>query len=132
MWAKLGITFFLLCLICIGLFLVSKSVVRKKIGFIGSIVLLIFVVLSNVFAIQQKKALMERTQAIVLKPSVTVRSTPNETGTSLFILHEGHKVKIKDNTMREWKEIQLEDGIPLSFYKIHNDSIIHLVLRCRG
>ncbi len=110
MWAKLGITFFLLCLICIGLFLVSKSVVRKKIGFIGSIVLLIFVVLSNVFAIQQKKALMERTQAIVLKPSVTVRSTPNETGTSLFILHEGHKVKIKDNTMREWKEIQLEDG----------------------
>ena len=28
----------------------------------------------------------------------------------LFILHEGRKVMIKDNSMKEWKEIQLEDG----------------------
>ena len=38
------------------------------------------------------------------------RSTPSESGTSLFILHEGRKVEIKDNSMREWKEIRLEDG----------------------
>lgn len=24
--------------------------------------------------------------------------------------HEGHKIEIKDNSMREWKEIRLEDG----------------------
>ncbi len=53
---------------------------------------------------------MERNEAIVLAPSVTVRSTPSESGTSLFILHEGRKVEIKDNSMREWKEIRLEDG----------------------
>ena len=29
---------------------------------------------------------------------------------SLFIRHEGRKVEIKDNSMREWKEIRLEDG----------------------
>ena len=51
-----------------------------------------------------------RNKAIVLQPSVTVRSTPSETGTSLFILHEGYKVEVKDNSMRDWKEIQLEDG----------------------
>ena len=51
-----------------------------------------------------------RDRAIVLTPSVTVRSTPSESGTSLFILHEGHRVQIKDNTMREWKEIRLDDG----------------------
>lgn len=38
---------------------------------------------------------MERNEAIVLAPSVTVRSTPSESGTSLFILHEGRKVEIK-------------------------------------
>ena len=43
-------------------------------------------------------------------PSVTVKSTPNENGTDLFILHEGRKVLIKDNTMKDWMEIQLEDG----------------------
>ena len=45
-----------------------------------------------------------------MSPSVTVKSTPNENGTELFILHEGRKVIIKDNTMKDWKEIQLEDG----------------------
>jgi len=49
-------------------------------------------------------------EAIILSPSVTARSTPSENGTTLFILHEGHKVEIKDNSMKEWKEIKLEDG----------------------
>ena len=55
-------------------------------------------------------------------PSITVKSTPNEGGTDLFILHEGRKVMIKDNTMKEWKEIQLEDGnvgwVPVSAIEI--------------
>jgi SH3-like domain-containing protein len=41
---------------------------------------------------------------------VSVRSTPSESGTALFVLHEGHKVEIKDSTMKAWKEIRLEDG----------------------
>ena len=44
-----------------------------------------------------------------MNPSVTVRSTPSESGTSLFILHEGRKVNVKDNSMKEWKEIRLEE-----------------------
>ena len=62
------------------------------------------------FSLQNKKGLMNRNNAIILSPSVTVRSTPSESGTSLFVLHEGHKIEIKDNSMREWKEIRLEDG----------------------
>ena len=45
-----------------------------------------------------------------MEPSVTAKSTPDAGGTDLFILHEGHKVTIKDSTMKEWREIQLEDG----------------------
>ena len=46
-----------------------------------------------------------------MAPSVTVKSTPNQSGTDLFILHEGRKVIIKDNTMKEWKrKLKLEDG----------------------
>ena len=65
---------------------------------------------SNIFANAQKDNLLNRHEAIILAPSVTVRSTPSENGTSLFILHEGRKVKVKDNSMRDWKEIILEDG----------------------
>lgn len=109
-WAKLGVVFFILLLISLYLFFFSKQIAGKKTGFIGGIVFLALVVLSNVFAAQQKNELTDRNAAIVLSPSVTVRSTPSESGTSLFILHEGRKVEIKDNTMREWKEIRLEDG----------------------
>lgn len=109
-WAKLGVVCFILLLVSLYLFFFSKQVAGKKAGFIAGIVFLVFVILCNVFAAQQKNELMDRNAAIVLSPSVTVRSTPSESGTSLFILHEGRKVEIKDNSMREWKEIRLEDG----------------------
>ena len=109
-WAKCGILFFILFLVAVALFFFSKQASLKKGGFIGGIVFLILVVLSNVFASQQKAVLVNRNAAIVLVPSVTVRSTPSESGTSLFILHEGSKGELKDNSMREWKEIRLEDG----------------------
>lgn len=109
-WAKLGVVFFILLLVSLYLFFFSKQIVWKKTGFIAGFILLAFVILSNVFASQQKSELTNRNDAIVLSPSVTVRSTPSDSGTSLFILHEGHKVEIKDNSMREWKEIRLEDG----------------------
>lgn len=109
-WAKWGIAFFILLLVSCSLFFFSKQVLMKKIGFIAGILFLVLVVLSNIFAAQQENALTNRNEAIVLNPSVTVRSTPSESGVSLFILHEGSKVKIKDDSMREWKEILLEDG----------------------
>ena len=109
-WAGWGIACFILFLACLCLFFYSKSVRQKKAGFFAGMAWIVLAILCNVFALQQKKALTERDKAIVLSPSVTVRSTPSESGTSLFILHEGHKVEIKDDTMREWKEIRLEDG----------------------
>lgn len=109
-WAKLGIVFFILLLVSFSLFFFSKQIVWKKSGFIAGVIFLVFVVLSNIFASEQKNELMNRNKGIILSPSVAVRSTPSESGTSLFVLHEGHKIEIKDNSMREWKEIRLEDG----------------------
>lgn len=109
-WAKYGIAFFLLLLVSLALFFFSKQTPWKKAGFICGLIGLVFTVLCNVFAAQQKSTLTQRNKAIIVAPSVTVRSTPSESGTSLFILHEGCKVEIKDNTMHEWKEITLEDG----------------------
>ena len=109
-WATWGIVSFILLIIAFYFFIFSKQIMLKKIGFISGIILLIVTVCSNLFASQQKEHLVNRSEAIVMNPSVTVRSTPSESGTSLFILHEGRKVSVKDNSMKEWKEIRLEDG----------------------
>lgn len=72
--------------------------------------LLILFVLSNIFAWQQKQNFLFRKGAIVTVPSVTVKSTPANNGTDLFILHEGTKVIITDGSMKGWKEIRIADG----------------------
>lgn len=109
-WARWGILFFFLFIASLYFFFFSKQVLWKKIGFISAIVWLFLVIGTNSFASYQKKVLKDRGTAIIVNPSVTVRSTPNENGTNLFILHEGSKVKIKDNSMKGWKEIILADG----------------------
>lgn len=108
-WAKLGIVFLFFCLSRFPYSFFQTDYLEKS-GFIAGILFLVFTVLSNIFASEQKSELLDRNDAIVLSPSVTVRSTPSESGTGLFVLHEGHKIEIKDNSMREWKEIRLEDG----------------------
>ena len=61
-------------------------------------------------ASNQAAKLKHRESAIIMEPSVTVRSTPSANGTELFVLHEGKKVIIKDDSMKAWKEIEIEDG----------------------
>lgn len=109
-WAKCGAVSFILFIAGLYFFIFSKKVILKKVGFIASIALLAIVIGSNIFASNQKDLLINRTNAIIMPPSVTIKSTPNEGGTDLFIIHEGRKVKIKDNSMKEWKEIILDDG----------------------
>ncbi len=109
-WAVWGIISFLLLIFSLYIFIFSKQILLKKISFISGIAFLIITFCANIFAQQQKEYLTKRTNGIIMSPSITVRSTPSESGTSLFILHEGRKVSIKDNSMKEWKEIRLEDG----------------------
>lgn len=121
-WAKTGICTFILTILALCLYIFGKQIILKKIGFIAAICFLLITVLANVFASEQKEALINHENAIIMEPSVTVKSTPNQSGTDLFIIHEGRKVMIKDNTMKEWKEIKLEDGnvgwVPTSVIEI--------------
>lgn len=108
-WAKLGIVSFLFFIGCLVMFFFSKSIRIKKTGFYVGILLLLVIIASNVFAKHQKDEIVNRNTAIVFAPTVTVKSSPDASGTDLFILHEGTKVSIK-STLGEWSEIVLEDG----------------------
>ncbi len=109
-WARWGITFFILLLAGTGVYLFSRDIRLRKIGFTVAVLSLVFCILSNVCANSQMNRLVDRHDAIIMQPSVTVRSTPSDSGTELFVLHEGHKVSITDDSMQGWKEIRIADG----------------------
>lgn len=109
-WAIIAISFFLLFIVSIYFFFFSTKIVARKTFFILALFFLVFCIIANISAAFQRRVRLNRMNAIIISPSVTIRSTPNDNGTSLFILHEGRKVFIKDDSMKDWKEIQLEDG----------------------
>ncbi|MBO7589580.1 MAG: tetratricopeptide repeat protein [Bacteroidaceae bacterium] len=109
-WAALTLLFFFVAALMAGVFLLSRKVSLKKISFAFSLFFFVFSILSFIFASTQRSNIVNRDTAIIVSPSVTVKSTPSDSGTDLFIIHEGRKVDILDSSMKEWVEIRLEDG----------------------
>lgn len=109
-WARLALGTLALAIILVLLFLFSNRVLLRKLGFFGGLFMLFVFLLCNLFAWQQKRTLMNSGGAIVMKSPVPVMSSPSETGTNLFVLHEGTRVNIVNDTMGEWTEIRLPDG----------------------
>lgn len=121
-WAVLTVILFAVTILLAGLFLFSKKTGLRKLSFSFSAFFLFLSILSFIFATTQMGNIRERDTAIIMSPSVTVKSTPSSAGTDLFIIHEGRKVQILDSTMKEWVEIRLEDGntgwIPVNVMEI--------------
>lgn len=109
-WAVLGVCSFVMLLVLISLYLFSKQINLRKVGFYGALCMLLLCIASNIFAWNQKYILMHRNTAVVMVTSASVKSTPSESGTDLFVIHEGTKVTITDPSMNSWKEIRLDDG----------------------
>ncbi len=108
-WATISMVTFLAFLALFSVYLYSQRVGLKKTGFWVGLLALVIAVASFVFAFRHKEEVMDSEQAIVFAPKVTVKSSPAESGTDLFVIHEGTKVYIEDN-MGEWFEIRLSDG----------------------
>ncbi len=109
-WTNLSMLLYALFSICIAIYLLSNKLIVKKSGFYSSVAILLLVILSNICAFQQREYLQDRNRAIVMAPAVTVKSTPSGSGNDLFVIHEGTRVKIKDNSLNEWAEVEIDDG----------------------
>ena len=108
-WAVIGIIAFFLFIGGCYLYLFTRSVPLKKIGFFGGIVVLLIAIMANCFAwgLNEKKEI--RNEAIVCDATVSVKSSPAESGTDLFVLHEGTKVVVLSK-VGEWSEVKISDG----------------------
>lgn len=109
-WGRAVVVCFALFVVSLLLYFFAGRMLWRKVGFGVGVCTLVLAVLFHIFAYQQQQKLLVRTHAIVMSSSLTVKSTPSTSGTDLFVLHEGTKVEITDDTMKDWKEIRLADG----------------------
>ncbi len=108
-WGIFSIVTFISFLSLALLFLFSKSLLFRKLSFYFGISFILISIVCFYASYKQNQVLNSHNTAIVFSQSVSVKSSPNESGTVLFIIHEGLKVSIIDNS-EGWKEIKLNDG----------------------
>jgi len=108
-WTKSGVALFIISLVSFLLYLLSGKIGFKKAGFWLGAVALIISITSLSMGYQLKYLQMAKNTAIIFTPSVTLKSSPDESGTNLFILHEGTKVEILDK-VGDWRWIKIANG----------------------
>jgi hypothetical protein len=81
----------------------------RKTGFSMAILAFFFTLMTALCASARYREITDTSLAIIYVPTVTIKSSPDNSGNDLFILHEGTKVSIK-STLSDWLEIQTEDG----------------------
>lgn len=109
-WAKISVISIIISLFLMLVYLFAYSVKERKIGFYGSIAFLVVFLFTTLFAWQQKSFLENRNGAIVMAPSVSVKTSPLDKANDSFVLHEGTRVEITDNGIKGWKAIRIGDG----------------------
>ena len=108
-WAWCSIVFFAVLLVSLFLFLRSRRIGLRKLGFFMGLIMLVAFAFSVTFAAQLKQASQRQDQAILMAPTVTAKSSPSDTSVDLFVLHEGTKVSILE-TSDGWCKIKIANG----------------------
>ncbi|MGC3979462.1 MAG: tetratricopeptide repeat protein [Paludibacteraceae bacterium] len=108
-WAVISILSFVLSLGLILLFAFSRERDKRKLYFYASFTLFFVTVIAFVLSGIRKEQMLKHRDAIIMNGAVTVKSSPDKSGTDIFQLHEGTKVQIK-TMLTNWAEIELENG----------------------
>lgn len=108
-WAIWGIMTLCLFLATTSVYLFSRTIGIKKSAFYFSLLLLSVTILSMIFAQKQYNRLNNTSEAIIMSPRVTAKSSPSAQSPDLFLVHEGTKVFIR-SSLGDWYEINLANG----------------------
>jgi tetratricopeptide (TPR) repeat protein len=101
--------FFVLVLMSLLLYLISKNVGTRRIGFYAATIASLIFLISIVLLIVKINRDNNTKFGIITAPSVVAKFSPDPSSKESFIIHEGLKVKIEDK-VDNWYKIRLEDG----------------------
>ncbi len=108
-WAWVSLSLMLLAALCLLGFRFLGSRGMRTLAFVLACILFVAAVSSFIFSVSERGDVLSKDSAIVMIPVSSVKSSPGEDGKSLFILHEGTKVRILDE-LGEWSKVEISDG----------------------
>jgi len=108
-WGTHSLVSFFVFLLLFALFLFATSIRNKQLTFWLAVITLAYSLLTFSFGSVQRSKLVNHNSGVITERSVRMKGSPSETGTELFILHEGLSVQITDK-LGDWIEIRLADG----------------------
>lgn len=108
-WAYYGLGLFVISLVLLGLYIASRILFVRKLGFWAGFSLLFVSLIFLLFSWISYRAVITDQSAIVISPTVTVKSSPDEKSTDIFVIHEGCKIQLIDH-IGLWFEIRIANG----------------------
>ncbi|MDT8430918.1 MAG: tetratricopeptide repeat protein [Bacteroidales bacterium] len=108
-WAYVAIFMFGILLVALLFYIFASRLAVKKAGFFTGLVTLLLFLISFTAALERNNEIVAPDQAVIVSPSVVVKSSPSLSGTDLFVLHEGTEITLTDQ-VGEWTEVRISDG----------------------
>ncbi len=109
MWAIWSLLFLVISLAALLLYLLTEQLNLRRIGFWITLVGGVCFITSTKYALDSRADILNPNEAIVMSGSLSVSSSPSNSSTELFILHEGTKVEILTD-LDKWCEVKIADG----------------------
>ncbi|MDR1553299.1 MAG: tetratricopeptide repeat protein [Prevotellaceae bacterium] len=104
-WGIIALLSFAVFLALVLLFMFAgKLFIRRTSFWVACVVLLLSISCKLI-----ENNLRKYDSAIVFVPVLTAKTSPDDSGKDMFLLHEGTKVLVRDN-FNEWTKIQLPNG----------------------
>lgn len=109
LWAYTALGVLALALLFFLGFFHASGVGFRKTAFILGLFLLFISAVCGTFALWQRQLVQARSHAIVMAPVSGVKSSPDNQGKDLLVIHEGLKVEVIEE-VGPWSRIKLADG----------------------
>ncbi len=108
-WTIINIVSYSILLIFFVVFFISHTKKTKRIAFFMGIVFLFISLLTGLMGYRNYKNRITHNTAIVFTPTVNVKSSPGGSANTIFVIHQGTKVRLIDH-IKDWYRIKLANG----------------------
>lgn len=110
-WSWLSLASILSAGILFILYRFTGTIFFKKIYFFLSCFFVLVLIVAIWNANSKTQSIRYPNSAIVLAPVVVVKSSPDQSGKELYVIHEGTKITLTDTpSVPGWREIKIADG----------------------
>lgn len=108
-WTVLSLVLLAAALALFLVYLLAPRLSLRKTGFYGTMLAAVLFMAATWFAVADRRETTGEERAVVMSASTAVKSSPDQSATDLFVLHEGTVVGVAGQ-LDDWCEIVLDDG----------------------